>query len=115
MEQKLRKGTGGLKAIPGVISASFGKNYTQRSQGYTHAIVVRLKDKQAEQDYQTDKVHTDLRDTLLKPLFMGTNPVLALDYEHTPPACPFGPMSFLGVGAALGALAACVTMKLARN
>ena len=73
-----------LTAIKGVAFVSAGPNYTKRGQGYNFGIVVRLTSKEAEAAYQTDPLHVDVRDSVIKPLLDTSQPapVIAMDYEH---------------------------------
>ena len=74
-----------LTAIRGVVWVSCGSNYTKRGQGYNYAIVVRLTSKEAEEAYQKDPLHENVRDNVIKPLVDTSQPapLLAIDYEHT--------------------------------
>ena len=47
-----------------------------------------LISKEAEAAYQTHAQHVHVRDKILKPLFAGESPVLAMDYEWDKPVCP---------------------------
>lgn len=67
--------------IPQIIALSCGENFTNRSQGFTHGLVVRLADRAALEAYQAHPVHQVIVQTQIKPIVAD---VLALDYELTP-------------------------------
>eukprot|EP01065_Artemidia_motanka_P034209 TRINITY_DN41411_c0_g1_i1.p2 TRINITY_DN41411_c0_g1~~TRINITY_DN41411_c0_g1_i1.p2 ORF type:complete len:103 (+),score=32.69 TRINITY_DN41411_c0_g1_i1:55-363(+) len=70
-------------AVPGVLEAAFGENYTDRSLGYTHILDVRLESKEAEAAYQPHPAHVAFRDQHLVPFLdkEAQAKVLAVDYE----------------------------------
>lgn len=80
-EADAEEGCYSLKAIPGVLAVSFGVNFSARSAGYTHGLVVRFINKEAGEKYQDHPLHVAYRDHVLKPLFAAESPVLCVDYE----------------------------------
>ncbi|KAG1148570.1 hypothetical protein G6F37_003265 [Rhizopus arrhizus] len=63
--------------IPQIISASAGKNFTDRSKGYEYAWVIELKTKEDLSIYLDHSAHLEFI-RKHKPLFAD---VLAIDYE----------------------------------
>ena len=79
-----------LKDIPGVSKIQCGAcdklpyaSYADRSAGYSHALLVVLKDWKALEDYDKNSFHGVVKDTVIKPLLDLTaeRPVLAVDWE----------------------------------
>ena len=70
----------GLKAleteVPGIKSLTMGSNFTDRAQGYTHGMMVILKDKDALPAYQTHPAHAAAGGRLREHA-----DILAMDYE----------------------------------
>ncbi len=56
--------------ITGVVSATAGVNFSQRSQGYTHGLVMRFRDRAALDAYLSHPLHQ------------------AVVKEHIEPICP---------------------------
>ena len=81
----ITEGVYSLKSeIPGILDISFGADFSGRSQGFTHGLVVRFESKEASIAYQTHPAHETLRDNVLKPFLGGEAPlVLACDYEFS--------------------------------
>jgi len=82
--EALEKATANLLAlkgkVPGVQEISFGPTFTtDRSNGYTHALVVDLDDKASLETYGPHPEHQAVVAADLKPNFEG--PPLAMDYE----------------------------------
>ncbi|KAI9595244.1 stress responsive A/B barrel domain-containing protein [Syncephalis fuscata] len=67
-----------LSAIPCVRGIQFGENFTQRSQGYTHALVVQLEQKEDVMAYAVHPLHQAFV-ARLSPL---TESLLAVDFEN---------------------------------
>jgi hypothetical protein len=103
-----------LKKIHGVRSISAGPNYTQRAKHLNYGIVVRFDSKEAELAYQTHEEHVQVRDTVLKPLITGDDPILAVDYEFEQPGCPVGPRSFVAAGLVAGVVLGSLAAKARR-
>lgn len=72
----------GLKAlqsvVPGIASLSVGANFSDRSKGFTHGLVVRFRDKAALDGYIPHPAHREVVEKLIRPI---TEDVLAVDYE----------------------------------
>lgn len=61
-----------------ITSASAGKNFTNRSKGFTHGYVIELPSKQALQEYAVHEDHVKIINTLIAPI---KDDVMAVDYE----------------------------------
>jgi hypothetical protein len=69
----------GLKAkIRGIVHATAGANYSDRSRGYTHGFVVRFADRAALDAYLPHPEHQAVVERCVKPI---TDEVLVVDYE----------------------------------
>ncbi|MEA5519025.1 MAG: Dabb family protein [Limnoraphis robusta] len=68
-----------LKAkIPGIIDLSCGENFSERSQGFQHGLVVKFTDKSALEAYTPHPDHQAVVQNLIKPILAD---ILAVDYE----------------------------------
>jgi hypothetical protein len=92
--ENLYKGLNSLTEVPGVKSVSCGPvdkcvyaGYDDRSKGYTHALLVLLKDKAALEGYDKNSFHAVVKSTIIKPMLdtTVTDPVLAVDWEGPTP------------------------------
>ena len=76
-----------LSEIPGVVSVSAGASYVyeptgDRSQGYTHGIVVRMKDKEVLDIYTSHPKHVELKNSMIVPrLLEQPGKLCAFDLE----------------------------------
>jgi hypothetical protein len=64
--------------IPGIVDLTCGANFSDRSKGYTHGLVVRFTDRAALQIYGPHPEHQRIVQNLIKPIAAD---ILALDYE----------------------------------
>lgn len=64
--------------IPGIVDLSYGANFSDRSKGYTHGLVVRFKDRSALENYGPHPEHQRVVKNFIGPI---RGDVLALDYE----------------------------------
>ena len=64
--------------IPNVLALSVGKNFSERSQGFTHGLVVRFPDREALEVYGPHKAHQHVVQTFINPIRLD---ILAVDYE----------------------------------
>lgn len=64
--------------IPGVLDLTCGENFSPRSQGYTHALVVRFDDRTALEAYGPNPAHQRVVQEFIAPIRAN---VLSLDYE----------------------------------
>ncbi|WP_413166861.1 Dabb family protein [Capilliphycus salinus ALCB114379] len=68
-----------LKAkIPGIIDLSCGENFSERSQGFQHGLLVKFTDKAALEAYTPHPDHQAVVQNLIKPILAD---ILAVDYE----------------------------------
>ena len=69
----------GLPAqIPGIRELTCGANFSARSQGYTHALVVRFEDRAALEAYGPHPAHQRVVQEFISPIRAET---LVVDYE----------------------------------
>lgn len=64
--------------IPSIVDLSCGENFCDRARGYTHGLVVRFRDREGLEEYQTHPIHQDIVEKLIKPII---DEILAVDYE----------------------------------
>ena len=64
--------------IPGIVNLSCGANFSDRSKGYTHGLVVRFTDRAALEKYGPHPEHQRVVQTFINPIRAD---ILALDYE----------------------------------
>ncbi len=64
--------------VPGVLDLTCGENFSTRSQGFTHALVVRLENRAALEAYGPHPAHQRVVQEFINPIRAD---VLALDYE----------------------------------
>lgn len=74
MKQALR---GLQEAIPGVLEITVGDNFSERSQGFTHGLLVRFEDRAALDTYIPHPAHEDARNNYILPI---VDDVLVVDY-----------------------------------
>ncbi len=65
-------------AIPEILEISCGENFTERSQGFQHGLLVKFSDRPALNTYQIHPAHQAVVQNLIKPVIQD---ILALDYE----------------------------------
>jgi hypothetical protein len=72
-------GLRGLRSVvPGIVDLSVGANFSDRSKGFTHGLVVRFQDRAALDGYIPHPAHREVVEKLIRPI---TEEVLAADYE----------------------------------
>ncbi len=64
--------------IPGIVDLTIGPNFTDRSQGFTHGLVVRFADKAALDHYGPCAEHQAVVQKYILPI---REDILAVDYE----------------------------------
>ena len=64
--------------VPGILEISCGSNFSDRSQGFTHALVVRFKDRATLEAYGPHPDHQLVVHNHIGPIRAD---VLAIDYE----------------------------------
>ena len=66
------------KAIPGILEITVGTNFSERSQGFTHGLLVRFQDRAALDTYIPHPAHEDARKNYILPI---VEDVLVVDFE----------------------------------
>lgn len=84
--KRLIDGANSLKAIPGVITITVGSTFVEewmsdRRDGVTHSISVRLESKDALKVYQDHQLHVKVKNECIVPILAA--PPAALDYESS--------------------------------
>jgi hypothetical protein len=64
--------------IPNILDLTCGENFSDRSKGYTHALVVRFPDRAALANYIQHPDHQAVVQGLINPILADS---LAVDYE----------------------------------
>jgi len=64
--------------IPGIQDLTCGANFSARSQGFTHALVVRFEDRAALEAYGPHPAHQRVVQEFISPIRAET---LVVDYE----------------------------------
>lgn len=64
--------------IPGILELTCGENFTDRSKGFTHGLVVRFVDRAALEIYGPHEAHQHVVQNFILPIRAE---ILALDYE----------------------------------
>lgn len=75
MEDALR---GLQNEIPGILEITVGANFSERSQGFTHGLLVRFQDRAALDTYIPHPAHEAARNDYILPI---VDDVLVVDYE----------------------------------
>lgn len=66
-----------LQRVPGIRDLTLGANFTDRANGYTHALSVLMENKAALTAYATHPAHVEVATALRRDA-----DILALDYEY---------------------------------
>lgn len=66
------------EVIPGIVSASGGMNFSERSGGYDIGIVLRFESREALDAYIPHPAHRAVVETYVRP---ATEGVIVVDYE----------------------------------
>jgi hypothetical protein len=67
--EQVMTGLRGMRGqIPGILDLTCGENFSDRAQGYTHALVVRFTDRAALDAYGPHPVHRHVVDNFIKPI-----------------------------------------------
>jgi len=83
-------GLDSLKSIRGVVSVHYGaieknvyESFSDRSRGYSHSLLVKLKSRAFLEGYDKDTYHNLVRTTVIKPLLDQSmeTPVMAIDWN----------------------------------
>jgi len=62
----------------GVVDLSVGANFTDRSQGYTHGVCVRFRDRADLEHYLPHPDHVAVVENYIKPIL---DDLIVIDYE----------------------------------
>lgn len=114
-------GVESLTQVDGVVSTQCGEisknvyaGYSDRTKGYTHSLMVVVKDAESLQNYDNSTLHATVRTTCILPLVdrAAVDPVMAVDYfgklaeeVAEAPSCVGNPVVW---GTAVGVVAALV-------
>lgn len=63
--------------IPGILTITCGGNFSERSQGFTYAVTIKLRNTSALQAFYKHPVHLELINKDIKPILKN---LLVLDY-----------------------------------
>ena|SRR5580693_4508360 len=64
--------------IPGIVEVTSGKNFSERSKGFTHGLIFHFKDRAALDGYLPHSEHQRVVQKILNPIRSDT---LIFDYE----------------------------------
>ncbi len=64
--------------IEGILELNCGRDFSGRSQGYTHALRVRFRDRQALENYGPHPAHQEVVQKLILP---NAADILAFDFQ----------------------------------
>lgn len=64
--------------IPGIVDLTCGTNFSERSKGYTHGLIVRFTDRAARDAYGPHPEHERVVKDFINPIRAD---VLVVDYE----------------------------------
>ena len=64
--------------IPSIIELSCGKDFSNRSQGFEHGLIVKFRDRNGLEEYSPHPAHQEVVQNLIKPILAD---IIALDYE----------------------------------
>ncbi len=67
--------------VPGIVDLQVGENFSERSQGFTHALVVRFVDRAALDGYLPHPAHQDVVQNHFLPYLDESTPRIVVDFE----------------------------------
>lgn len=67
--------------VPGIVDLQVGENFSERSQGFTHALVVRFVDRAALDGYLPHPAHQDVVQNHFLPYLDENAPRIVVDFE----------------------------------
>lgn len=67
------------KIVPGILQVSYGQNFSERSKGYTHAVVMQFADTAALKTFYVHPAHQRLIREQIKPILAD---MIVVDYEQ---------------------------------
>ncbi len=65
-------------SVPGILGLEVGENFTDRGQGFTTGLVVRLESKAALEAYQPHPAHQAVVVEFIRPILAD---IIAVDFE----------------------------------
>lgn len=66
---RMIEGLKGLQSkVPGILAVSVGTNFSERSKGFTHGLVMRFEDKAALEAYLPHPAHEAVAQELVLPI-----------------------------------------------
>ncbi len=65
-------------SVPGILELEVGDNFTDRGQGFTTGLVVKLESKQALEAYQPHPAHQKVVAEYIRPILAD---IIAVDFE----------------------------------
>lgn len=67
--------------VPGIVDLQVGENFSERAQGFTHALVVRFADRAALDAYLPHPAHQDVVQNHFLPYLDENKPRIVIDFE----------------------------------
>jgi hypothetical protein len=67
--------------VPGILDLQVGENFSERAQGFTHALVVRFTDRAALDGYIPHPAHQDVVQNHFLSYLDPDTPRIVLDFE----------------------------------
>jgi len=65
--------------ISGIIDLSCGENFSERNQGFQHALIVKFNDRSSLENYFPHPAHQELVKNNIRPILAD---IISIDYEH---------------------------------
>ena len=65
--------------VPGILDLKLGENFTNRSEGFTHGLIVTLEDKAALEGYRKHPKHVEVAGALV-----ADAKLLVMDFVYPP-------------------------------
>lgn len=67
------------QVIPGILEVSFGKNFSERSKGFTYAVTMKFLDRTNLEKFYVHPKHLELIKTSIKPIIVD---MAVIDFEE---------------------------------
>lgn len=64
--------------VPGIVNLTVGSNFSDRSKGFTHGLVVRFRNPEALETYITHPAHEAVVKERIRPI---VDDIIVVDYE----------------------------------
>lgn len=65
--------------IEGIIDLSCGENFSERNQGFQHALIVKFNDRDSLESYFPHPAHQEVVKNNIRPILAD---ILSIDYQH---------------------------------